>query len=116
LTKALANEWAAQGVNVNAIAPGYMRTDNTSAPQRDEVRKRQIIGRIPAARWGEPDDICGAAVFLASPASDYIHGHVLFGRWRMDGPIAGHSKGKLEYTRNVFPQLAKNPIRYSCCS
>jgi 2-deoxy-D-gluconate 3-dehydrogenase len=83
LTKALANEWAVQGVNVNAIAPGYMRTDNTSALQRDEVRNRQIIGRIPAGRWGEPDDICGAAVFLASAASDYIHGHVLLvdGGW-----------------------------------
>ena len=77
LTKALANEWAAQGVNVNAIAPGYMRTDNTAALQRDKVRNRQILERIPAARWGEPNDICGAAVFLASAASNYIHGHVL---------------------------------------
>jgi len=77
LTKALANEWAAQGVNVNAIAPGYMRTDNTAALQRDKVRNRQILERIPAARWGEPNDIGGAAVFLASAASDYIHGHVL---------------------------------------
>jgi 2-deoxy-D-gluconate 3-dehydrogenase len=77
LTKALANEWAAQGVNVNAIAPGYMRTDNTAALRRDEVRNRQILERIPAARWGEPSDVCGAAVFLASAASDYVHGHVL---------------------------------------
>lgn len=77
LTKALANEWAAQGVNVNAIAPGYMCTDNTAALQRDEVRNRQILERIPAARWGEPGDICGAAVFLASAASNYVHGHVL---------------------------------------
>jgi 2-deoxy-D-gluconate 3-dehydrogenase len=77
LTKALANEWAAKGVNVNAIAPGYMRTDNTLALQRDETRNRQILERIPAARWGEPADIAGAAVFLASPASDYMHGHVL---------------------------------------
>jgi 2-deoxy-D-gluconate 3-dehydrogenase len=77
LTKALANEWAAQGVNVNAIAPGYMRTANTAALQRDEARNRQILERIPAARWGEPNDICGAAVFLASSASDYVHGHVL---------------------------------------
>lgn len=77
LTKALANEWASQGINVNAIAPGYMRTDNTAALQRDEVRNRQILERIPAKRWGEPNDVCGAAVFLASPASDYIHGHVL---------------------------------------
>jgi 2-dehydro-3-deoxy-D-gluconate 5-dehydrogenase len=77
LTKALANEWASQQINVNAIAPGYMRTDNTAALQRDEVRNRQILERIPAARWGEPNDICGAAVFLASPASDYVNGHVL---------------------------------------
>ena len=83
LTKALANEWAAQGVNVNAIVPGYMRTDYTAALQRDEVRNRQILERIPAARWGEPNDICGAAVFLASAASNYIHGHVLMvdGGW-----------------------------------
>jgi 2-deoxy-D-gluconate 3-dehydrogenase len=77
LTKALANEWASQGINVNAIAPGYMRTDNTAALQKDETRNRQIMERIPAARWGEPDDVCGAAVFLSSPASDYVHGHVL---------------------------------------
>lgn len=77
LTKALANEWASQGVNVNAIAPGYMCTDNTAALQRDEARNRQILERIPAQRWGEPNDICGAAVFLASAASDYVHGHVL---------------------------------------
>ena len=77
LTKALANEWAAKGVNVNAIAPGYMRTDNTLALQRDETRNRQILERIPAGRWGEPSDLAGAAVFLASAASDYLHGHVL---------------------------------------
>ncbi|HEX8285718.1 MAG TPA: 2-dehydro-3-deoxy-D-gluconate 5-dehydrogenase KduD [Pyrinomonadaceae bacterium] len=77
LTKALANEWASKGVNVNAIAPGYMRTDNTSALQKDETRNRQILERIPAARWGEPKDLAGAAVFLSSPASDYINGHVL---------------------------------------
>jgi 2-deoxy-D-gluconate 3-dehydrogenase len=77
LTKALANEWAAKNVNVNAIAPGYMRTDNTKALQENEVRNRQILERIPAARWGEPDDLAGAAVFLCSAASDYIHGHVL---------------------------------------
>ena len=77
LTKALSNEWSGRGVQVNAIAPGYMRTDNTAALQRDEVRNRQILERIPAARWGEPNDICGAAVFLASAASNYIHGHVL---------------------------------------
>ena len=77
LTKALANEWAAKGVNVNAIAPGYMRTDNTKALQQDETRNRQILERIPAARWGEPSDLAGAAVFLCSAASDYVNGHVL---------------------------------------
>ena len=77
LTKALANEWAARNVQVNAIAPGYFRTGNTTALREDEVRNSQILARIPAARWGEPDDIAGAAVFLASPASDYITGEVL---------------------------------------
>jgi len=77
LTKALANEWASKGVNVNAVAPGYMRTDNTAALQRDETRSRQILERIPAGRWGEAEDLAGAAVFLSSPASDYVHGHVL---------------------------------------
>jgi 2-deoxy-D-gluconate 3-dehydrogenase len=77
LTKALANEWAGQGINVNAIAPGYMRTDNTKALQQDPTRNRQILERIPAARWGEPSDLAGAVVFLASSASDYVNGHVL---------------------------------------
>lgn len=77
LTKACANEWAQHGINVNAIAPGYMRTDNTAALQQDETRNRQILERIPAGRWGEPDDLAGAVVFLASPASDYLHGHLL---------------------------------------
>jgi 2-deoxy-D-gluconate 3-dehydrogenase len=77
LTKALANEWAQSGINVNAIAPGYMRTDNTAALQANETRNRQILERIPAGRWGEPQDLAGAAVFLASRASDYIHGHIL---------------------------------------
>ena len=77
LTKALANEWAKDGINVNAIAPGYMRTDNTAALQADETRNRQILERIPAARWGEPEDLAGAAVFLSSSASDYINGHIL---------------------------------------
>ena len=77
LTKALANEWAGQGVNVNAIAPGYMRTDNTRVLAEDPVRYRQILDRIPAGRWGEPGDLGGAVVFLASSASDYVHGHVL---------------------------------------
>ena len=77
LTKALSNEWASKGVNVNAIAPGYMRTDNTIALQRDETRNRQIMERIPAGRWGEPADVCGAAVFLSSAASNFVHGHLL---------------------------------------
>jgi 2-deoxy-D-gluconate 3-dehydrogenase len=77
LTKAFSNEWAALGINVNAIAPGYMATDNTEALRNDPVRSRQIQERIPAGRWGEPKDIAGAAVFLASNASDYVHGHVL---------------------------------------
>lgn len=77
LTKALANEWAAHGINVNAIAPGYMQTDNTTALREDPQRNRQITERIPAGRWGTPDDLAGAAVFLASRASDYVHGHVL---------------------------------------
>ena len=77
LTKLLANEWAAKGVNVNAIAPGYIATNNTAALQADETRNRQIQERIPAGRWGDPADIGGAAVFLASSAANYIHGHVL---------------------------------------
>ncbi|HYI48495.1 MAG TPA: 2-dehydro-3-deoxy-D-gluconate 5-dehydrogenase KduD [Allosphingosinicella sp.] len=77
LTKALANEWAGKGVNVNAIAPGYIATNNTAALRADETRNRQILERIPAGRWGAPSDIAGAAVFLASSASDYVNGHVL---------------------------------------
>jgi 2-deoxy-D-gluconate 3-dehydrogenase len=77
LTRALANEWAAKGINVNAIAPGYMATDNTEALRNDPQRSRQILERIPAGRWGEPRDLAGAAVFLCSAASDYVHGHVL---------------------------------------
>jgi 2-deoxy-D-gluconate 3-dehydrogenase len=77
LTKALANEWAGRGVQVNAIAPGYFRTDNTRALQEDPTRSRQILERIPAGRWGEPADLAGAVVFLASPAADYVNGHVL---------------------------------------
>jgi 2-deoxy-D-gluconate 3-dehydrogenase len=77
LTKALANEWARQGINVNAIAPGYIETDNTAALRADETRNRQIMERIPAGRWGVAADLAGAAVFLASAASDYIHGHTL---------------------------------------
>ncbi len=77
LTKALANEWASGGVNVNAIAPGYMVTDNTRSLIEDPVRYRDITARIPAGRWGQPDNLAGATVFLASAASDYVHGHVL---------------------------------------
>lgn len=77
LTKAFANEWAAKGINVNAIAPGYMATDNTEALRANPERSRQIMERIPAGRWGSPEDLAGAAVFLASSASDYMHGHVL---------------------------------------
>jgi 2-deoxy-D-gluconate 3-dehydrogenase len=77
LTKALSNEWSSKGVQVNAIAPGYMRTDNTAALQADPVRSKEILSRIPANRWGEPSDMEGAVVFLASPASDYLSGHVM---------------------------------------
>ena len=77
LTKALANEWAGKGVNVNAIAPGYMVTKVTEALRADPARNRQILERIPAGRWGTPQDLAGATVFLASSASDYIHGHIL---------------------------------------
>ena len=77
VTKALANEWGPHGVQVNAIAPGYMATDNTTALRDDPVRNRAILERIPAGRWGTADDVAGAAVFLSSPAADYVNGHVL---------------------------------------
>ena len=77
LTKALANEWAIHNVQVNAIAPGYFRTDNTQALQDDPIRSEQISARIPAGTWGEPEQLGGPAVFLASSASDYVNGHVL---------------------------------------
>jgi 2-deoxy-D-gluconate 3-dehydrogenase len=77
ITKLLANEWAGKGINVNAIAPGYIATNNTAALQADKNRNRQIMERIPAGRWGDPQDIAGAAVFLASSASDYVQGHIL---------------------------------------
>lgn len=77
LTKALANEWASRGVHVNAIAPGYIATDNTTALRNDPVRASAILARIPAGRWGEPDDFKGAVVFLASRASDYVNGSIL---------------------------------------
>jgi len=83
LTMALANEWAGKGVNVNAIAPGYVATDNTEALRNDPVRQAQILARIPAGRWAAPEDIQGAAVFLASAAADYVHGTTLIvdGGW-----------------------------------
>mgnify|MGYP001260800779 CR=1 FL=1 len=77
LTKALANEWAPHGINVNAIAPGYFVTRNTEALRGDEERSRTILERVPAKRWGDPSDLKGAAVYLASGAADYVHGHVL---------------------------------------
>ncbi len=83
VTMALANEWAKHGVNVNAIAPGYIATDNTAALRADEVRSKAILDRIPAGRWGSPDDFKGAVVFLSSSASDYVHGTILIvdGGW-----------------------------------
>nr|WP_246542090.1 2-dehydro-3-deoxy-D-gluconate 5-dehydrogenase KduD [Roseibium polysiphoniae] len=77
ITKLLANEWAAKGINVNAIAPGYIATNNTEALRNDETRNRQILERIPAGRWGDAKDIGETAVFLASPAAKYIHGAVI---------------------------------------
>jgi 2-deoxy-D-gluconate 3-dehydrogenase len=83
LTRSFANEWAAKGINVNAIAPGYMVTDNTTTLRNDPERSRQILERIPAGRWGESSDVAGAAVFLCSAASNYVHGHILMvdGGW-----------------------------------
>ncbi|MEL7489638.1 MAG: 2-dehydro-3-deoxy-D-gluconate 5-dehydrogenase KduD [Pseudomonadota bacterium] len=77
LTRALANEWAAKGINVNAIAPGYFGTNNTAALQADETRNKEILSRIPAGHWGRPSDLGGAVVFLASASSDYVHGTTL---------------------------------------
>ena len=83
LTKAFANEWASKNINVNAIAPGYMATNNTTALRADENRNRQILERIPAGRWGTPEDLQGTVVFLASAASDYLQGHIVLvdGGW-----------------------------------
>ena len=83
LTMAFANEWAKSGVNVNAIAPGYIATDNTQALRDDPVRREQILGRIPAGRWGEPEDFQGPVVFLASEAASYVHGTTILvdGGW-----------------------------------
>ena len=77
VTKALANEWGAKGVNVNAIAPGYISTDNTETLRNDPDRNASILARIPVGRWGNPDDLAAVAVFLASPASSYINGEIL---------------------------------------
>lgn len=77
LTRLMANEWAAHGITVNAIAPGYMATDNTQALRDDETRSIEILGRIPAGRWGTPDDLAGAAIFLCSDAAGYVNGHAL---------------------------------------
>ncbi|MEX2126348.1 MAG: 2-dehydro-3-deoxy-D-gluconate 5-dehydrogenase KduD [Woeseia sp.] len=77
LTRLLANEWAAKGINVNAIVPGYFATNNTEALRNDATRNREILSRIPAARWGSPDDLAGTVIFLASRASDYVHGALL---------------------------------------
>lgn len=77
VTKALANEWASKGIQVNAIAPGYMETNNTAAIQAEKLRYDAILERIPADRWGQPDDMKGPVVFLASSASDYLNGHVI---------------------------------------
>jgi len=77
LTRLLANEWASKNVNVNGIAPGYMATDNTKALRADEKRSAEILGRIPAGRWGTPADVGGTAVFLASSAADYLHGAII---------------------------------------
>lgn len=76
-TKSLSNEWASQGVNINAVAPGYIATDMNEALINDEKRSKEILGRIPAGRWGKPEDIAGAVVFLATPAANYVHGEVL---------------------------------------
>ena len=77
MTKALANEWASKGINVNAIAPGYIATDNTEALRNDEVRYKAILERIPQGRWGTPEDFAGPSIFLASDASNYVNGEIL---------------------------------------
>jgi 2-deoxy-D-gluconate 3-dehydrogenase len=83
VTKALANEWAESGININAIAPGYMVTNNTENLRKDAARTKSITERIPAGRWGTPEDLQGAVIFLASRASDYVNGHILLvdGGW-----------------------------------
>jgi 2-deoxy-D-gluconate 3-dehydrogenase len=77
VTKLLANEWASRGINVNAIAPGYIETNNTAALREDEARNKSILARIPAGRWGKPEDMGGVAIFLSSAAADYMHGAIV---------------------------------------
>ena len=116
LTKALANEWAAKGVQVNAIAPGYMDTDNTEALRNNPTRARQILERIPAGRWGTPQDVAGTAVFLASPASNYINGHILvvdggwLGRYRRPETNAGR-----EMPKHPAPRRLSAASSIPCC-
>jgi 2-dehydro-3-deoxy-D-gluconate 5-dehydrogenase len=109
ITRLLACEWAGRGINVNAIAPGYFVTNNTTALREDQERSAQILARIPAGRWGEPSDIGGAAVFLASHASDYVHGAMLtvFQPFRLARPISS-------YRRWASPRSARKRsiIRY----
>ena len=112
LTKALANEWAPLGITVNAIAPGYIATDNTTALRADLERSRQILERIPAGRWGEPGDIGGGAVFLASDAAAYVQGHVLAvdGGWLARGAddlvSLRHQDGRLNHADRSRSSLA----------
>ena len=91
-TKALSNEWASQGVNVNCIAPGYMDTEMNTALMADATRSRQIMERIPAGRWGKPEDMVGAAIYLASGASDYVSGSDHRRRRRLDGTLTGRGR------------------------
>ena len=107
ITRLLACEWAAKGINVNAIAPGYVVTNNTEALRNDPDRSAAILGRIPAGRWGAPSDIGDAAVFLLAPASGYMHGAAIAGRWRLAGEM------RVEMTEpNSFagPAMANGPI------
>ena len=110
LTRLLANEWATLGINVNAIAPGYMATNNTRQLRDDEQRSQAILDRIPAGRWGLPEDLQGPVVFLASSASDYVNGHTLAvdGGWLARSPCVCDK----ELHRHLFHTLYKNPILY----
>ncbi len=113
LTRILACEWAARGVNVNAIAPGYFVTNNTSALRADPERSTDILRRIPAGRWGEPTDIGGAAVFLASSSSDYVHGTVL-NPWMADGWRADRTDSRrtaIGHGRRLVPPVGSSRSR-----